>query len=85
MSSTPGELQGLERGDALIDAATGLTLFLPTDLAREIAAWALSLEHRVDAGVKHSVALRSDGSLVIWGRLPSRGGAHVHQGNVHIQ
>ena len=53
----------------MIDAATGLTLFLPTDLAREMAAWDLSRStvRRIDGGYRHSIALKSDGSLVSWG------------------
>ena len=55
---------------ALVDAATSHALFLPTDVAREMAAWALrrSPTRRIDGGWKHSVALKSDSSLVSWGR-----------------
>ena len=55
--------------EALIDTATRHSLFLPNDVAREMAAWALprSTKHRIDAGSNHSVALKADGSLVSWG------------------
>ena len=54
---------------ALVDAATSHALFLPTDVAREMAAWAArrSPTRRIDGGFEHSVALKSDGSLLSWG------------------
>lgn len=57
------------RTDALIGAAARHSLFLPTDVAREMAAWALprSTKRTIACGFEHSVALKSDGSLVSWG------------------
>ena len=57
---------------ALVDSATSRALFLPTDVAREMATWACrSRTRRIDGGYLHSVALKPDGSLVSWGQRNS--------------
>ena len=57
------------REDALVDAATRYSLFLPTDVAREICVWAAPRfpRRRLGGGDRHTVALKPDGSLVSWG------------------
>lgn len=59
------ELEG-----ALIEATGQRSLFLPTDLAREILDFTrLSINGApIHAGEDFSVALRDDGSLLTWGR-----------------
>ena len=52
---------------SLIEMVSRLSLFLPKDIANMIEDASVSHDSTFAAGLRHSVAVRSDGSLVSWG------------------